>query len=50
LSLDVWVDPPKLVGDWGREASIALLGSLTIYAGLACWLSARIGRPRRTDA
>ncbi|GAA3729197.1 hypothetical protein GCM10022225_08250 [Plantactinospora mayteni] len=25
LSLDVWSDPPVLVGDWGHGAGIALL-------------------------
>jgi hypothetical protein len=32
LSMDVWVEPPVLVGDWGRGASAALLISAAAYA------------------
>ncbi|WP_262287017.1 hypothetical protein [Micromonospora sp. MA102] len=32
LSLDVWVGPAVLVGDWGRGASVALLVGAAAYA------------------
>jgi hypothetical protein len=44
LSLDVYADPPVLAGDWGHAASIALVGGLTIYAGLAGLLVGRANR------
>ena len=44
LSINVNTDPPVLAGDWGAGASVALLGGLAIYAGLAVLLA---GRARR---
>jgi hypothetical protein len=32
MSMDVWVEPPVLVGDWGRGASAALLVCAAGYA------------------
>lgn len=32
MSLDVWINPPELYGDWGRGANSALLLSAAAYA------------------
>lgn len=49
LSMDVWVEPPVLVGDWGRAASAALLVSTAAYA-LGLNLLAGLAGRRRPDA
>ncbi|MEV4118490.1 hypothetical protein [Micromonospora sp. NPDC049645] len=50
LSMDVWVKPPVLVGDWGRSASAALLVSAAAYALGMNLLAGLAGRRRRLDA
>ncbi|WP_433281529.1 hypothetical protein [Micromonospora sp. CA-244673] len=50
LSMDVWVVPPVLVGDWGRGASAALLVSAAAYALGLNLLAGRAGRRPRRDA
>ncbi|SIN30751.1 hypothetical protein [Micromonospora cremea] len=51
LSIDVWTQPPVLMGDWGRSASAALLISAAAYAlglNLLGGMAERRRRQRRT--
>jgi hypothetical protein len=49
LSMDVWFDPPVLVGDWGHQASTALLISAAAWAAGLNLLAAMLARRRSMD-
>ncbi|GHJ54207.1 hypothetical protein Nm8I071_35140 [Nonomuraea sp. TT08I-71] len=50
LSMDVWAEPPVLVGDWGQGASTALLVSAAAYALGLNLVAGRAGRSPRPHA
>ncbi len=50
LSLDVWSDPPVLIGDWGHSAGIALLAGAGAYALGLNLLGVLVERHRRRQA